>query len=60
VRNLPHYRYGRSDKRGYTLIDLDAKQAKIKLRAVADVKLSESPIETVADFSVERGRPGIN
>jgi alkaline phosphatase D len=60
VRNLPHYRYGRSDKRGYTLIDLDAKEAKIKLRAVADVKLSESPIETVADFSVERGRPGIN
>jgi alkaline phosphatase D len=59
VRNLPHYRYGRSDKRGYTLIDLNSKQATIKLRAVADVKLVDSPVETVADFAVERGRPGI-
>jgi alkaline phosphatase D len=59
VRNLPHYHYTRSDKRGYTLIDFNSKVATVKLRAVADVKLVESPVHTDATFVVERGRPGV-
>jgi alkaline phosphatase D len=59
IRNLPHYHYTRSDKRGYTLIDFDAKVATVKLRAVADVKQAESPVHTDATFVVERGRPGV-
>jgi alkaline phosphatase D len=59
IRNLPHYHYTRSDKRGYTLIDFNSKAATVKLRAVADVKLLESPVHTDATFVVERGRPGV-
>jgi alkaline phosphatase D len=59
IRNLPHYHYTRSDKRGYTLIDFNAKVATIKLRAVADVKQPESPVHTDATFAIERGRPGV-
>jgi alkaline phosphatase D len=59
IRNLPHYHYTRSDKRGYTLVDVNSKAATIQLRAVADVKQVESPVHTDAAFVVERGRPGV-
>jgi alkaline phosphatase D len=59
IRNLPHYHYSRSDKRGYTLIDFDTKVATVKLRAVADVKQAESPVHTDSTFVIERGRPGV-
>jgi alkaline phosphatase D len=59
IRNLPHYRYTRSDKRGYTLIDVNENVTIVKLRAVADVKQTESPVHTDTTFAVERGRPGV-
>jgi alkaline phosphatase D len=59
IRNLPHYHYTRSDKRGYTLIDLNTKAATFQLKAVADVKQPDSPVHIDASFSVERGKPGI-
>jgi alkaline phosphatase D len=59
IRNLPHYHYTRSDKRGYTLIDLNQKTATFQLKAVGDVKQANSPIHVDATFGVEKGRPGI-
>jgi alkaline phosphatase D len=57
--NHPHIKYARSDKRGYTLIDVDAKQATIKLRAMDDVRLADSSITTLSTLNVLQGRAGI-
>jgi alkaline phosphatase D len=57
--NHPHIKYARSDKRGYTLIDVDAKQATIKLRAMDDVRLADSSIATLSTLNVLQGRAGI-
>jgi alkaline phosphatase D len=57
--NLAHLKYARSDKRGYTLIDVTSKQATIQLRAMDDVRRSDSKISTIATASVLQGRPGV-
>jgi alkaline phosphatase D len=59
VRQIEHYRYGRSDRRGYTLIDMDANKASVQLRAIVDAYDQNTAVETLASFVVPRGKPGI-
>ncbi len=59
VRNLPHYKHTRSDKRGFTLIDFTPQAATIGLHALDDVKNNASGSHIEANFVVEKGRPGI-
>jgi alkaline phosphatase D len=55
----PHIKVARSDKRGYTLIDVDSNQATIRLRAMDDVRRADSKIATLSTVNVLQGRPGI-
>jgi len=55
----PHLRYGRADRRGYALMTLDGRGCAVEFRAVEDEKTADSPVGTMARFSVERGAPGV-
>jgi len=56
----PHLRYGRADRRGYALMRLDERGCAVEFRAVEDEKTADSPVGTMARFSVERGAPGVH
>jgi len=56
----PQLRYGRADRRGYAIATLDARGATVDFRAVEDEKTADSPVGTMARFSVERGAPGVH
>jgi alkaline phosphatase D len=53
----PHVRFGNSQRRGYTTIELDAKRCLTRLRTV-DEKNPDSPVATLATWAVENGQPG--
>jgi alkaline phosphatase D len=55
----PHIRYGRSDRRGFVLMEVTAAQATARFQAVDNVKDRHSGIETLTAFTVEDGRPGV-
>lgn len=55
----PHLRYGRSDRRGYALMTLDAKGCIVEYRGVDDEKIPDSPVRQIARFAVENGRAGV-
>lgn len=54
----PHIHYACGDKRGYVRVALDKKAARITLCAVDSEKDPKSGISTLAEFVVEKGRPG--
>jgi alkaline phosphatase D len=54
----PHVLYGRSDRRGYALVEI-GRNAEVALRSPQTVKTPSSPVETVARFVVEGGVRGI-
>ncbi|WP_395316919.1 alkaline phosphatase D family protein [Variovorax sp. UC74_104] len=56
----PQLRYGRADRRGYALATLDARGCTVEFRAVEDEKTADSPVGTMARFSVEPGAPGVH
>jgi alkaline phosphatase D len=53
------YRYARSDRRGYTLLELAPEKIEVSLRSVVNAKLPDSGVETLAKFEVKRGKPGV-
>jgi alkaline phosphatase D len=55
----PHINFGCSDKRGYVLMELTAKQARTRFMALDDVGLADSPVKELVGFTVEDGRPGL-
>lgn len=55
----PHVRYFESRKRGYTMLDIDAKTITARFRALADVTDPATEVATLKSFVVEDGRPGI-
>jgi alkaline phosphatase D len=55
----PHYHYARADRRGYTLLNLNAKTTEVQLRAVEDVRRQTSPVQTLRRFEVRAGKPGL-
>ena len=58
LANNPHIKFGRSDRRGYMLMNLSAKAADMQFIALDDVRRAESGIFKLAGFTVEDGRPG--
>ncbi|WP_426389900.1 alkaline phosphatase D family protein [Variovorax sp. R-27] len=56
----PQLRYGRADRRGYTLATLDARGCSIEFRVADDEKTADSPVSPMARFSVELGAPGVH
>lgn len=57
VADNPHIRYGRSDRRGYMLLEITPERIATRFQALDDVRLAESGVATVASFIVEAGRP---
>lgn len=59
VAQNPHIKFGCSDKRGFMLLDVSARQMNTYFLALDDVKRADSGISTLASFVVEDGHPGV-
>jgi len=55
----PHIKYGRSDRRGFVMMEITPSRAIVRFQALDDVMRADSGLFTVASFAVEDGRPGI-
>jgi alkaline phosphatase D len=55
----PHIKYGRSDCRGYALVELSAGKMDVRFQALDDVHRADSGQRTAARFAVEDGKPGL-
>ncbi len=56
--NNPHMKFGKSDQRGYTVLQVDANAVTAHLRVIDNARVTEPVISTAASFVVEAGRPG--
>jgi alkaline phosphatase D len=59
VAQNPHLKYGRSDVRGYVMVEITPGKMDVQFQGLRDVRSAESPVAEVARFSVEAGRPGV-
>jgi alkaline phosphatase D len=55
----PHVKYGRSDRRGYVMVEATPAGTRVRFQALDDVHLADSGVSTVARFIVEDGKPGV-
>lgn len=55
----PHIKYGRSDRRGFVMMEVSTKETRAHFRALDDVGRDDSGVSTVAGFVVQDGRPGV-
>ena len=53
----PHFVFADSERKGYGVVDLTPRSLITTLRVVSDVTQAETTIETLAQFSVQAGRP---
>jgi alkaline phosphatase D len=58
LQNNPHIKFGKSDQRGYTVLQVDASAVTVRLRVVDNARVQETAVSTAANFLVEAGRPG--
>ncbi|MDB5935467.1 MAG: alkaline phosphatase [Massilia sp.] len=56
----PHIKYGRSDKRGFMMVEVTPAHAVANFVALDDVRDSGTAASAVASFVVNAGRPGLN
>ncbi len=54
----PHIKFGKSDQRGYTILEVDGPRSTAYLRVIDNARTPESVLSTAASFVVEAGRPG--
>lgn len=59
VAQNPHIKYGRSDRRGYVMMEVKPSGATVRFQALDDVRLAESGQSTIASFAIEDGRAGV-
>jgi alkaline phosphatase D len=59
VADNGHIKFGRSDKRGFMLLDVRPERTTALFQALDDVHERLSPLATLAGFVVADGRPGI-
>jgi alkaline phosphatase D len=59
VSHNPHMHYGRSDRRGFVLMEITPVKTVASFQALDDVSRPDSGLSTVASFKVEDGRPGV-
>ena len=55
----PHLQFFEGRQRGYGLMDISGKTAKVAFRAIADAKDANSPVSDLATYVVETGRAGV-
>ena len=54
----PHIKFGKSDQRGYTVLEVQDGRATAHLRVIDNARQRDTTLATAASFVVERGRPG--
>lgn len=59
VAQNPHIKFGRSDCRGFAMMEVTPGRTKVRFQALDDVHKADSGVTTIARFVVEDGRPGI-
>jgi alkaline phosphatase D len=59
VRMNPHIKFGRSDRRGFMLLDVRPERTTALFQGLDNVKEKASGIGTLASFEVQAGRPGL-
>lgn len=59
VDQNPHIRYGRSDRRGYAMMEMTPARMKVRFQALDDVHRADTGVSTIASFVVEDGKPGL-
>jgi alkaline phosphatase D len=55
----PHIKYGRSDRRGFMLLEITPERSTVLFQGLDDVKEKASGISTLANFEVTAGRAGL-
>lgn len=55
----PHIRYGRSDRRGYMLMEITPERTSVLFQGLDDVRDKASGVQTLARFAVEDGKAGL-
>jgi len=55
----PHLRYGRSDKRGYMLLEITPSETRTRFMGLDDVRDANTPQRELAAFRVVDGRAGV-
>jgi alkaline phosphatase D len=54
----PHIKYGRSDRRGFVMMEVTPVRTTARFQALDDVGREDSGLSTLASFAVENGRAG--
>ncbi|HEY0847763.1 MAG TPA: alkaline phosphatase D family protein [Noviherbaspirillum sp.] len=60
VAQNPHIKYGRSDRRGYAMMEITPERMQVRFQALDDVHRADTGVSTIARFLVEDGRPEVN
>jgi alkaline phosphatase D len=55
----PHFKFGNGNRRGYGVLELAPNRCVARFRTVADITDPQAPVRTLAGFTVENGRPGV-
>jgi alkaline phosphatase D len=55
----PHIKYGRSDRRGFMLLEITPERSTVLFQGLDDVKEKASGISTLANFEITAGRAGL-
>ena len=58
VEMNPHIKYGRSDRRGYMMLELTPGETRTRFMGLEDVQDARCPQSQLAAFTVRDGRPG--
>ena len=56
----PHIRFGRSDKRGYILMEITPRETRTRFMGLDEVRDPKTIQRELATFSVKDGRPGVD
>ncbi|RJG07187.1 alkaline phosphatase [Noviherbaspirillum cavernae] len=59
VAQNPHMKFGRSDRRGFVMMEVTSARTVARFQALDDVRRADSGLSTLASFVVEDGRAGV-
>jgi alkaline phosphatase D len=58
LKSNPHIHYANGEARGYVRVSLGKDKADVSLRSIESEKTKETGIRDLAQYVVEKGRPG--
>jgi len=55
----PHWRYVNFQRRGHAVAEVTERELRVRFRSPTDARVPDAPVETLAEFRVERGTPDV-